>query len=111
LRPFRVREYAGLTDGCRIWKVSADSPAVKTAVTSSIPTLVMEGDFDPVTPPVFGQDVARTLDHSFVFVFPGLGHFTARGGDCPMSVLGQFLDDPSRRPDDACLGGMPEPFS
>jgi hypothetical protein len=75
-------------------------------LVSDIPTLVLEGEFDPVTPPEYGQLVAGYLSNSYFFEFPGVGH-DVLGNECARSIAGAFINDPSEAPDDACIAEMP----
>jgi pimeloyl-ACP methyl ester carboxylesterase len=44
-----------------------------------IPTLLVTGEFDPVTPPSFAEKTAETLPMSRVIVVPGAGHGVTPG--------------------------------
>ena len=90
------------------WDVTA-GPEEARAVRSDVPTLVMAGEYDPITPPKWGRLAAQTLSNSHYLLFPGVGHAAARGGDCPESILTAFLDDPLGEPDAGCIEDMPRP--
>ena len=94
---------------CGIWGAGVGSPVENQAVHSDIPTLVVSGEYDPITPPERGALAAETLSRSFVFEFPGVGHGATLAGDCPMSVSVAFLDDPTTEPDSSCIAGMSGP--
>ncbi|NIT65351.1 MAG: alpha/beta hydrolase, partial [Gemmatimonadetes bacterium] len=59
---------------CELWQSGAADPVENQAVSSDIPTLVLGGEFDPITPPQYGRQAAATLPNSFFFQYPGLGH-------------------------------------
>ena len=42
---------------CDIWKAPAAEPGVAEPVRSAVPTLVLAGRFDPITPPEWGRGV------------------------------------------------------
>ena len=93
---------------CETWDVGR-APAIETkAVRSDIPTLIVAGQYDPITPPAWGQLVAKTLPASTFVEFPGQGHgqFVA---ECPRSIRSAFLADPSRPPDTTCVAAMGAP--
>jgi pimeloyl-ACP methyl ester carboxylesterase len=94
---------------CAGWNSGQAAPSANEPVTSAIPTLVMSGKYDPVTPPAWGQRAASTLSSSFFFEYPGLGHGTSPGTGCPSEMMTAFLDDPGTAPDDACLAEMGPP--
>jgi pimeloyl-ACP methyl ester carboxylesterase len=81
----------------------------KEPVTSSIPTLIMEGEYDPVTPPSNGMLAAQTLSRSFFFLFPGVTHGVKSSNPCPGTIEQAFLNDPTVRPDASCISSMTEP--
>jgi hypothetical protein len=81
----------------------APAPAESAeAVTSDIPTLLMAGAFDPVTPLSWAESAAETLSNSFVVEAPFQAHGVSPG-ECGMAVVVQFLDAPSQEPDASCF--------
>jgi hypothetical protein len=104
-------EFAALADKsslqtCKIWNVPA-APAVENqAVASDVPTLVLSGEFDPITPPAYGKAAAQTLSKSFFFQLPRAGHGASASEDCPRNMAIAFFDNPAQKPDDACLSEM-----
>ena len=93
---------------CELWGAGRAGPIEDAPVHSDIPTLVLEGEYDPITPPEAGRLAAETLSRHFYYQFPGLGHGTTLAA-CPMSITLAFLDDPTVAPDAACLEEMTEP--
>ena len=94
---------------CQFWGVKPVPAAQKEPVRSSIPTLILQGEFDPVTPPANGILAAQTLSKSFFFLFPGVSHGVSTLIPCPSSIEQAFLDNPTVRPDASCISSMPEP--
>lgn len=93
---------------CAVWGMEPAPAAESQAVTSAIPTLVLSGEYDPVTPPTYGEIAARTLENSHVFTFPGLGHGVLLDG-CASGMIIDFVIDPSKSPDASCINRMPGP--
>jgi ABC-2 type transport system ATP-binding protein len=91
---------------CANWPVQQADAWVKEPVVRDIPTLILGGEFDPVTPPKYGELVAENLSHSYNFEFPGVGHFII-AEECARSIAGNFFDDPTRAPDGSCIEEMP----
>jgi pimeloyl-ACP methyl ester carboxylesterase len=87
---------------CRMWSVQQADPSVKQPVVSDIPTLVLEGEFDPVTPPEYGQLVASYLPNSTFYNFPNAGHNVVTTVECARQVARAFFDDPIDPPEVAC---------
>jgi pimeloyl-ACP methyl ester carboxylesterase len=79
------------------------------AIVSSIPTLVLAGQYDPVTPPDWGRIAASTLANSFFYEFPGVGHDAMDSTPCAMAITLAFLDQTGIAPDDSCLATMGPP--
>lgn len=94
---------------CHVWPVPPVPPAQRRPVVSAIPTLVLAGQYDPVTPPVDGVATARTLRRSVVFTFPGLGHGVFLADPCATTTVEVFLDQPTANPDTGCAARMGGP--
>jgi pimeloyl-ACP methyl ester carboxylesterase len=77
--------------GCTLWPRGAVDPSFYEPVQSSIPTLILSGEIDPVTPPVWGDAIAKTLPNSRHIVIPGTGH-TAGGTGCGRRLIRAFID-------------------
>lgn len=88
---------------CQAWGSIKTVPA--TPAVSDVPTLLLAGQFDPLTPPEWAHHAAATLSHSYVYELPGLGHVTA-GDSCAKKLMRGFLADPMTAPDNACVGEM-----
>jgi pimeloyl-ACP methyl ester carboxylesterase len=93
----------GVLEACRDWDVPALGPDVDGAVSSAAPVLVFNGQYDPITPPAYGEAAAQSLAGSYLFTFPGLGHGALPEGACPVEIARAFLNDPATRPDASCL--------
>ncbi len=113
LRPalarYAVQDAAEFQAGCRAWNVEPLPGSVDDPVVSDLPTLILNGRFDPITPPRNGEDVARTLKRSFVFTFPNTGHGALQSESCAADIAGAFLDTPDMPPASACLGALSAP--
>jgi len=91
---------------CQSWGVPASAARENQAVSSDVPTLVFSGEFDPITPSIYGQEAAKTLSKGFTVEVPRAGHAASVTEDCPRGMVLAFLDDPTQKPDDACLSEM-----
>jgi pimeloyl-ACP methyl ester carboxylesterase len=94
---------------CKSWKSGQADPIENEPVVSDIPTLVLSGQYDPVTPPDWGRLAAETLDNSFFYELPGIGHGAMCSNECGLELSIQFLADPTTAPDASCIGGLPSP--
>jgi pimeloyl-ACP methyl ester carboxylesterase len=99
-----------LLDICQHWNVKPLDPQADQPVESDIPTLLLSGGFDPITPPEYAASVASTLTKSYSFTFPTGGHGQMLDDDCPNSIILAFLDDPTQAPDSSCIdnGALPD---
>lgn len=87
---------------CEAFGAGTPPPGSNDAVVSDIPTLVMAGRFDPVTPVSWAEQAAETLENSFLVVAPFDSHGVSPG-PCGMDVVRAFLDDPGAEPDASCF--------
>ncbi|HVO41038.1 MAG TPA: alpha/beta hydrolase [Aggregatilineales bacterium] len=94
---------------CGLWGVQPNVPQKPKPVVSSIPTLVLAGQYDPITSPEFGATAAKTLKRSYYFMFPGFGHGVSVAGICPAQIMLQFLARPAEKPDSRCIARLSAP--
>ncbi len=109
LRESRQLGFNYLLDLCDVWDVATLDASENDPVVSDIPTLVLSGEFDPITPPRWGEQAATTLSNSYVYMFPGVGHGAVRSDVCALDIALQFLDAPLQEPDASCIDDMPAP--
>ncbi|MCB0172270.1 MAG: alpha/beta fold hydrolase [Anaerolineae bacterium] len=72
-------------------------------VVSDIPTLLLQGGLDPVTPVANGNNVETGLSHSYNIVFPDGGHVVGTLSACGTAIMAAFINDPSTQPDTSCI--------
>ncbi|MBN1483545.1 MAG: alpha/beta fold hydrolase [Chloroflexia bacterium] len=91
---------------CAAWDSGQAAALEDQAIHSDVPTLLIAGAYDPITPPEWGQHAAETLPNGHFFEYPGLGHGVSVVAGCPQQMLLEFLNDPDSRPDDRCIDEM-----
>ncbi len=91
---------------CDLWPAGSAGAVENEPVTSDIPTLVLAGEYDPITPPAWGASAAAYLSSASFVEFPGLGHGTSISGDCPLSLVFAFYNDPAAAVDTGCVADM-----
>jgi len=91
-------------DLCSVWDVPPVPPG--EIVTSDIPALIMEGAFDTNKPPGYGEEVAANFSTSHLVVFGDKAHVVL--GECALSMMAEFMDDPTRPPDTSCVADRPD---
>ncbi len=94
---------------CGLWRVGEADSRENQPVHSDIPTLILAGSYDPITPPAWGMRAAETLSSSYFYEFPGYGHGVSVLGGCPTSITQAFLDNPTVAPDGSCIAGIGTP--
>jgi pimeloyl-ACP methyl ester carboxylesterase len=97
-----------IADQCRVWKVPKAPAEQREATPSTIPTLLLAGSFDSVTPTSWARIAARTLPNSTVLQFAGIGHAVTVASPCAQRVFASFLATPSA-PDTACVAKLRPP--
>ena len=76
---------------------------MSAALSTNVPALVLEGEFDPVTPPRYGEEVVKTLPNGRLFVLRGQGH-SVIGAGCMPKLFAQFVEKADARAlDGKCL--------
>jgi pimeloyl-ACP methyl ester carboxylesterase len=80
---------------CAEWPRGTVSTAHRQPTTSAIPTLLMSGELDPVTPPWGAEEVARHLSKSRHVVFRNNGHPIGNAEPCISPMVEQFLNQGS----------------
>jgi pimeloyl-ACP methyl ester carboxylesterase len=102
------RYYLEYRTGCAEWPMPRAADDMRRPWRSDIPTLLLSGERDPVTPPEYGTRVARNLSHSRHIVIPGGGH--AEQNPCKTQVVAAFLNEPTRAvPLTTCLDELSFP--
>ena len=77
---------------CEFWPRGEIPADYYAPFASEAPTLILSGEFDPVTPPVWGEQIAKQWRNTRHVVVPGIGHGAAMRG-CMMRVIRRFLNE------------------
>lgn len=88
---------------CAAWDVGGTTPADRALVESDVPSLLMGGVLDGVTPARWADVVAKGLENSEAIAIPGVGHDVISQSPCARSMMDAFFDDPNRPVDRSCL--------
>jgi pimeloyl-ACP methyl ester carboxylesterase len=109
VQPFQTMFIREFSTACETWpkaKVAAD---FHTPVKSDKPVLILSGGIDPVTPPIFGDEVKKTFSNSVHLVAPNIGHGVSQHG-CAPKMIKQFIEKASVEGIDGdCLKRLPRP--
>ena len=94
---------------CASWGNPAPDSIDNAPVVSDVPTLLLAGEYDPITPPRWARQAASTLGNSFVYELPGIGHSTF-GTACAQEIILTFLNDPTQAPERDCVANLAPPL-
>ncbi len=98
---------------CAVWPRGRMPEDFHNAVSSDTATLILSGEFDPVTPPRYGDEVVKTLSRGRHLILRGQGHSVASIG-CMPRLLGEFFKSADAQALDAsCLDTLKatQPFA
>jgi pimeloyl-ACP methyl ester carboxylesterase len=109
--PYLLDEYRR---ACDVWPRASIPSWFRDPITITVPSLLMSGRRDPVTPPRTAEDTARTMSRARVLVWKYGGHGTdgLLGRECWTQLVREFIDsaDPDRL-SVACMDADPRrPF-
>lgn len=99
------------TSVCAAWPKGNVSPEFREPIKSNIPTLILSGDADPITPPWHAEKVAESLTNELSVTFSEMGHGNL-ANLCGVKLLKNFIDTTSvDKLDTTCVNGVkPSPF-
>ncbi|WP_353778465.1 alpha/beta fold hydrolase [Winogradskyella sp. 3972H.M.0a.05] len=82
------------------WPSNKGETTPMTAVKSDIPTLLVSGEWDPITPPSNGNKTAESLTNASHAIFPWDGHCPINA--CFFNMANSFLNSPKEKVDVSC---------
>jgi len=90
---------------CINWNVTPELNKENKAIQSKIPTLIISGSYDHVTPLSWATKMNKNLSNSFLLVFNGWKHnpTTNWGNTCAMNAANQFFNNPDSLPTSECI--------
>jgi len=83
----------GLGAECKAWPHGPMPKDFHAPFKSSIPTLLISGERDPVTPPAYAEEVLQGLTDARSLVVKGLGHAEPMHAGCMPDLVEQFVTD------------------
>jgi pimeloyl-ACP methyl ester carboxylesterase len=106
----RVTQAPTLAWDCATWDVPRTVENPHRMVTTDIPTLVLAGTLDAITPPENGRAVLPGLRRSRYVEFPDAGHdVIIWDTECSHRVMHEFLDHPRAPLDTRCVDHLSAP--
>lgn len=96
-------------NGCSVWPTAALPEIYSQDLSSEIPTLILSGAIDPVTPERWGEVMAELMTNSVHLVAPNTGHNVSPFG-CAPDLMEQFVTQASvENIDGSCLDELIRP--
>lgn len=98
---------------CEVWPRGTLPEDFRSLLAEDIPVLAISGEYDPVTPPRYGDEVTAALPRGRHLVLAGQGH-SVMGIGCMPKLAAQFIEAADAAELDAsCLERLaaPPPFS
>jgi len=91
---------------CPVWPQYRPNEAFYKSVTANIPTLILSGNLDPVTPPGNGAYPAKSLPNSHHIIIKNSAHTSL--GTCAPKIINEFLTTlKASELDESCLDELP----
>lgn len=91
---------------CQRWDVEHTYDPADTTLDNDVPTLIVTGGLDHVTPPRLGHQLHTALPTSHLIEVAGAAHqpleTLSLPGPCGQQILDDFLADPTSQPDASC---------
>jgi pimeloyl-ACP methyl ester carboxylesterase len=106
---FRIRQQQA---ACKAWTSAKLGPDVLAPTVSDVPTLLVSGERDPVTPSSDGEKVARQLRRGVHVVVPDGAHGNngMKGRECEEEMMVKLIESgTTERFDTSCVARMERP--
>jgi pimeloyl-ACP methyl ester carboxylesterase len=88
---------------CAVWPKGERPAGFREPLAGKVPVLAISGEFDPVTPPRYGDEAIKSLPNGRHLVLPGQGH-NVIGAGCMPKLFAQFVETADAKAlDAACL--------
>jgi pimeloyl-ACP methyl ester carboxylesterase len=96
---------------CSAWPRGEVSASFREPLVSDVPTLLLSGQADPITPPRHAETLAESLTNERHLIFEGMGHGNLTNR-CSLKIFQEFLEEGTVEDlDTSCVEGVrPPPF-
>jgi pimeloyl-ACP methyl ester carboxylesterase len=98
----------GASVQCRAANTKPLPASFRTPVTSSIPTLLLVGDMNPIGTPSLSRKVAETLNNATLVSFPDQSRGVLLPSQCAQKVVTSFISSPTKV-DKSCVARLTGP--
>ncbi|MHA7057831.1 alpha/beta fold hydrolase [Aquimarina sp. M1] len=96
---------------CNIWGVKKVSDIENLPVKSIIPVLLINGEYDELTPVKWASLMNNNLENSHHLIFRGWKHGPTVNwsNPCAMQAVNDFFNDPKQKPNPVCFRQIKSP--
>jgi pimeloyl-ACP methyl ester carboxylesterase len=110
--PDFINDQNATFDICREAGLKESAASAHEPIKSDLSTLIFTGEYDPITPPLYGEILHADLSNSTLIEVPGVGHDQiSTGGACVIGLVVDFLNDPTASLDSSCVDDLALDFS
>ena len=106
LGDYRLRQQRA---ACDIWLRGGIPRNYREPTRSDVPALILTGQWDPVTPPIYGATAAKYLPKSLHVIVPHAGHGFGglKGTNCIDNLITSFVEDgTTAKLDTSCVNSI-----
>jgi len=95
-----------LLAGCEVWPHASRPPGFDAPFRTSLPVLVLAGEFDPVTPARYAREIVAQLPNARLLIAAGQGHAVMAAGCMPKLLTAFVVDRDARGLNTGCLAAL-----
>lgn len=90
---------------CEIWGVKSVNKIENDPIKTSIPVLMINGEYDNETPVKWATSMKTNLSNSYQLIFDGWTHTptTNWSNQCAMKAANDFFNNPKKQPTSKCI--------
>lgn len=103
---YRLRQQS---EACKLWPRGEIPAGYFEPAGSNVPVMIITGEWDPVTPPLYGDRIAKYLSNNLHVVVPSGGHGFGglEGLDCISNLTTDFFNKAKPKTlDTSCVKGI-----
>jgi pimeloyl-ACP methyl ester carboxylesterase len=88
---------------CEEWEIPSANLSVNQPVSTDLPVLILAGEYDPVSPADWGEQIALNMSQATFLEFQNIGHSVVLSHSCPLSIALMFIDEPVQPLNTVCM--------
>ena len=92
-----------------VWKVDSKRYDEKPLV-SDVPLLMLSGQMDHLCLASHATEFAKRQKNAHLYIFEGVAHSPIDQGTCAIMMLKEFIDNPTKAPDNSCMDEFQHEF-